>query len=95
MVEASECIGCKACITSCPYDARFVHPDGYIDKCTFCLHRVVKGQQPSCVAVCPTHCMTFGDLDDPNSDVSKVMATRKWKALIPEAGTDPKVFYLL
>jgi len=95
MVEASECIGCKACITSCPYDARFVHPDGYVDKCTFCLHRVTKGQDPACVAVCPTHCMTFGDLDVPNSDVSKAMATRKWKALIPEAGTDPKVFYLI
>jgi Fe-S-cluster-containing dehydrogenase component len=39
--------------------------------------------------------MIFGDLDDPNSDISRAMATRKWKSLIPEAGTDPKVFYLI
>ncbi len=95
LVEEDECIGCKACITSCPYDARFIHPEGYIDKCTFCIHRVEKGQNPACVSVCPTHAMIFGDLDDPNSDISKAMATRKWKSLIPEAGTDPKVFYLL
>lgn len=95
LVEHSECIGCKACITSCPYDARFVHPEGYVDKCTFCIHRVEKGQNPACVSVCPTHAMIFGDLDDPNSDISRAMATRKWKSLIPEAGTKPKVFYLL
>ena len=65
---ASMCIGCKACLASCPYDARFVHPDGYADKCTFCIHRVKDGLDPACVSVCPTHCMTFGDLDDPNSD---------------------------
>lgn len=95
LVEENECIGCKACITSCPYDARFIHPEGYVDKCTFCIHRVEKGQNPACVSVCPTHAMIFGDLDDPNSDISKAMATRKWKSLIPEAGTDPKVFYLI
>ena len=95
LVEESECIGCKACITSCPYDARFVHPEGYVDKCTFCIHRVEKGQDPACVSVCPTHAMIFGDMDDPTSDISKAMATRKWKSLIPEAGTEPKVFYLL
>ena len=62
-----QCIGCKACLASCPYDARFIHPDGYADKCTFCIHRVEEGQDPACVAVCPTHCMHFGDLDDPHS----------------------------
>jgi len=95
MVDPHECIGCKACIASCPYDARFVHPEGYIDKCTFCLHRVQDGMDPACVAVCPTKCMTFGDIDDPNSTISKLLATRKWKTLIPEAGTKPKVYYLL
>lgn len=95
LVDAKECIGCKACINSCPYDARFVHPEGHIDKCTFCIHRVKEGQDPACVAVCPTYCMTFGDLDDPNSEVSRLVSTSKWKTLIPEAGTDPKIFYLL
>lgn len=94
-VEHDECIGCGACIESCPYDARFVHPDGYIDKCTFCMHLVEKGQQPACVAVCPTNCMYFGDIDDPNSEISKKISTRKYKTLAPEAGTDPKIYYLI
>ncbi|MCF7801655.1 MAG: 4Fe-4S dicluster domain-containing protein [Candidatus Marinimicrobia bacterium] len=95
LVEESECIGCKACIASCPYDARYVHPEGYVDKCTFCIHRVEKGQNPACVDVCPTHAMIFGDMDDLNSDIAKLVARRKWKTLIPEAGTKPNIYYLL
>jgi Fe-S-cluster-containing dehydrogenase component len=94
LVEHNMCIGCKACLASCPYDARFIHPDGYADKCTLCIHRVEKGLDPACVSVCPTRCMTFGDLDDPNSAVSKLLASRKYHSLIPEAGTKPQVFYL-
>jgi len=44
--------------------------------------------------VCPTHCMTFGDLDDPASKVSVLLRTRKFHTLLPEAGTRPRVFYL-
>jgi Fe-S-cluster-containing dehydrogenase component len=95
LVEHDKCIGCKACIASCPYDARFVHPEGYVDKCTFCIHRVEKGQNPACVSVCPTHCMHFGDLEDPNSDVSKLLRSRKHHTLHPEAGTGPQVYYLV
>lgn len=94
LVTKNACIGCKACIASCPYDARFVHPDGYVSKCTFCMHRVEKGKLPACVSVCPTHCMHFGDLDDPQSDVSKLLASRAHHTLIPEAGTKPHIFYL-
>lgn len=94
LVEHNMCIGCKACLASCPYDARFVHPGGYADKCTFCIHRVEKGLDPACVSVCPTRCMTFGDLEDPNSGVSKLLASRKYHSLIPEAGTKPQVCYL-
>lgn len=94
LVTKEECIGCKACIASCPYDARFIHPEGYADKCTFCIHRVEKGLDPACVSVCPTHCMYFGDLDDPNSQVSKLLASRKHHSLLPEAGTQPRIFYL-
>lgn len=94
LVTKNECIGCKACVASCPYDARFIHPDGYADKCTFCIHRVEKGLDPACVSVCPTHCMYFGDLDDPNSQVSRLLASRKNHSLMPEAGTQPRIFYL-
>ncbi|HTY39284.1 MAG TPA: 4Fe-4S dicluster domain-containing protein [Bacteroidota bacterium] len=94
LVDHGMCIGCKACLASCPYDARFIHPDGYADKCTFCIHRVEQGLDPACVAVCPTHCMAFGDVDDPNSSVNKLLASRNYHTLIPEAGTKPQVFYL-
>jgi Fe-S-cluster-containing dehydrogenase component len=95
LVTHDMCIGCKACLAACPYDARFIRPDGYADKCTFCIHRVEKGLDPACVSVCPTHCMYFGDFDDPNSQVSKLLASRKNHSLIPEAGTKPQIFYLV
>jgi Fe-S-cluster-containing dehydrogenase component len=94
LITHNECIGCKACLASCPYDARFVHPDGYADKCSFCDHRVREGQDPACVSVCPTHCFTFGDLDDPHSDISQLLNARKAHPLLPAAGTQPRIFYL-
>ena len=94
LVTANECIGCKACVASCPYDARFIHPDGYADKCTFCAHRLRESLEPACVAVCPTRCMTFGDLDDPNSPIRRLLASRPHHPVKPEAGTSPRIFYL-
>jgi Fe-S-cluster-containing dehydrogenase component len=94
LVDHDKCIGCKACVASCPYGARFMHPEGYADKCTFCIHRVEKGQQPACVDVCPTHCMAFGDLDDPESEVSRLIAAHRHFVLKPDAGTKPRIFYL-
>lgn len=94
LVTEDQCIGCGACIQACPYDARYMHPDGYVDKCTFCIHKVRKGEQPACVGVCPTNCLYFGDLDDPNSEVSRKIKTRKYKRLKTEAGTDPQLYFL-
>ena len=93
-VTHDECIGCGACIEACPYDARYFHPDGYVDKCSFCEHRVVEGLNPACVSVCPTDCMHFGDLDDPESKISKLIAAREDFTILPEAGTAPQIFYL-
>jgi len=94
LVTRSKCTGCKACISACPYDSRYVHPDGHVDKCTFCLHRVQDGRQPACVEVCPTECLHFGDLSDPGSEVSRLLATRSWKVLHPETGCAPNVYFL-
>jgi Fe-S-cluster-containing dehydrogenase component len=94
LVDYDKCIGCKACVASCPYGARFINPAGYAEKCTFCIHRVEDGLNPACVSVCPTHCMHFGDLDDSNSEVSRLLASRNHHSLMPEAGTQPRIFYL-
>jgi Fe-S-cluster-containing dehydrogenase component len=94
LVHHEKCSGCKACIAACPYDARFIHPEGYADKCTFCIHRVEKGMDPACVAVCPTHCMHFGDMDDPNSPVNRLLQSRSHHPLLAEAGTKPQIWYL-
>lgn len=94
MVTHHKCTGCKACIAACPYDARFVHPKGYVDKCTFCLHRVREGKLPACVSVCPTYCLHFGDLDDPESEVSRLLASRRYRVLHPETSCRPNVYFL-
>jgi Fe-S-cluster-containing dehydrogenase component len=55
---------------------------------------VKDGKDPACVSVCPTHCMYFGDLDDPKSAINDLLRTRKFHTLLPEAGTRPRIFYL-
>lgn len=94
LVHKEKCTGCKACIAACPYDARFVMPEGYISKCTFCIHRVEVGLDPACVSTCPTKCMHFGDLNNPFSKVSRLLRSRPYKVLAPDAGTKPMVYYL-
>ena len=54
LVSKKTCIGCGYCMAACPYDSRYVHPKGFVDKCTFCLHRVRRGRQPACLESCPT-----------------------------------------
>jgi len=94
VVNRAKCTGCKACIASCAYGARYVHPQGHVDKCTFCLHRVQKGKLPACVDTCPTKSLTFGDLADPDSPVSRLVRSRHVKVLRPETGNEPNVNFL-
>jgi len=95
VVDADICIGCKYCMQACPYDARFINPTtGAADKCDFCLHRVVKGLEPSCVNTCIGRARIFGDLNDPNSEVAKLVATEPVTVLRQEMGTKPNVFYI-
>ncbi len=94
IVTRNKCTGCKACIASCPYDARYVHPDGFVDKCTFCLHRVERGLNPACVTVCPTESLVFGDLKDSKSVVVHLLESRIHKTLKPETGIGPNIYFL-
>lgn len=94
LVDQSLCTGCKACVAACPYEARYIHPNGYADKCTFCIHRVSRGELPACVANCPTQALTFGDVNDPDSDIAKLLRERKHRVLKEEMGTKSNVYYL-
>lgn len=89
------CIGCKACIQACPYDAIHIDPDsGTASKCHYCAHRVDVGQEPACVVVCPEHAIIAGDMDDPKSEISAILATKHVTVRKPEQGTSPKLFYV-
>lgn len=96
------CIGCKACMASCPYNARFMLPKNrtytdihsVVDKCTFCHHRVMNNLAPACVLTCIGRARIFGDVNDPNSEVSRLVATLPTQVLRPEEGTKPHVFYI-
>jgi len=68
---------------------------GVVTKCEFCKDRVDQGEQPACVVTCPTKARTFGDLDDPNSEISRLLARRRGAQMQADLGTNPSVFYLL
>ncbi len=94
-IREERCIGCKMCIIACPYDARFTHPTKKVaNKCDFCIHRVEKGIVPSCVNTCPSNARIFGDLNDPNSEVRKLVDANNVQVLKPALGTEPSVFYI-
>lgn len=133
LVDYERCIGCRYCISACPYgvrqfnwedpkkakartgglqgydygypfdyrdqDGRLVYtpdrPKGVVEKCTFCV-QYTDGQKqlPACVRACPAKARVFGDLDDPNSEISKLVGERQTYRLLEDLGTSPKVFYL-
>jgi Fe-S-cluster-containing dehydrogenase component/formate-dependent nitrite reductase membrane component NrfD len=93
--DKDACIGCKACLQACPYDAIYIDPEsGTAAKCHFCSHRTDRGLEPACVIVCPTHAIISGDMDDPESEISSILAREKVTVRKPEQGTAPKLFYI-
>lgn len=120
LVDQEKCIGCRACVSACPYNARHLnlfdpvenpywgdgqeqmpfekittagHIKGTAEKCVFCHDRVKEGIEPACVRTCVSSARIFGDLDDPNSEISKAIQLRKAKPLAVELGTKPSVYY--
>jgi Fe-S-cluster-containing dehydrogenase component/formate-dependent nitrite reductase membrane component NrfD len=89
------CIGCKACMQACPYDALYIDPNTRTAaKCNYCAHRVDKGLEPACVNVCPTQAIISGDLDDPNSHISQLKSRETVTVRKPEKATRPALFYI-
>jgi len=92
--DKSVCIGCKACIAACPYDAIFINPEDHsAEKCNFCAHRLDMGLEPACVVVCPTEAIVVGDLRDPSSRVAQYVNRDAVQVRKPEKATRPKLFY--
>ena len=93
--DGRRCIGCKACMQGCPYDALYIDPHTETAaKCNFCAHKVEVGLEPPCVTVCPTQAIVAGDLDDPASRLAHLVARESVQVRKPEKGTRPKVFYI-
>jgi formate-dependent nitrite reductase membrane component NrfD len=80
---------------ACPYDAIHIDPDsGTAQKCNYCAHRVEVGLEPPCVNVCPTHAIISGDIDDRQSEISRLLAIHPVQVRKPEKGTEPRLFYI-
>ncbi|WP_313136515.1 sulfate reduction electron transfer complex DsrMKJOP subunit DsrO [Paracoccus jeotgali] len=95
LVDASRCVGCAYCVQACPYDARFInHETQVADKCTFCYHRTAVGLLPACVETCVGGARNFGDLNDADSEVSRMLAENPVSVLRPEMHTNPNVYYI-
>jgi molybdopterin-containing oxidoreductase family iron-sulfur binding subunit len=109
LVDKHSCIGCRYCISACPYKARsFVHEaledqkshaprgKGTVEGCTMCVHRIDDDRQPACVEACNDTgggAMLFGDLNDPESEISKRVATYASQQIRADLGLDPGVRY--
>jgi Fe-S-cluster-containing dehydrogenase component len=101
LVDEDKCIGCKLCSWACPYGAReYSAVEGVMKKCTLCVDRIYNEnleeaeRQPACVQACPTKARHFGDLGDPESDISKLVAARGGVDLMPQLGYKPTNQYL-
>ncbi|MCL1791021.1 MAG: 4Fe-4S dicluster domain-containing protein [Peptococcaceae bacterium] len=131
LVDYKRCIGCRLCMTACPYSVRqfnwqdakkakkeFGYEYGYpfdvndgkndkklvytrhrrlgvAEKCTFCIQYISDNKQPICVQACSAKARFFGDLDATNSDVSKLVKSKKFsRRLLEDKGTKPKVYYV-
>ena len=109
LVDRHICIGCRYCMMACPYKARsFAHEDvtnqkvhaprgkGTVESCTMCVHRVDRDGIPACVEACTKadhNAMLFGDLNDPNSEISKRLAEFGGKQIRADLGLNTGVRY--
>ena len=94
LIDQEKCIGCQYCVWACPYGVpQYNAQAGKVEKCTLCAQRIDQGQQPFCVDACVWGARVFGDLNDPNSELSKAIAERHGAPALAELGTKPSVYY--
>jgi Fe-S-cluster-containing dehydrogenase component len=94
ILEKELCNGCKACMNACPYNVIIFDADNnIIEKCNFCIHRIEDGLEPFCVICCEGQALSFGDLNDSNSKISKIISERQVFQLKPEEKTDLSIYY--
>lgn len=93
-VKQKLCVGCMYCLAACPYKIRFINPvHKSADKCNFCKEsRLAEGKQPACVSICPTDALLFGDVNNPESEVVRLLDTLQTRRNKLHLGTRPKLY---
>ena len=95
IIDPQKAGGQRQIVDSCPYGVIYWDEEKQLpQKCTFCAHRLEEGKIPRCVQVCPSDALIFGDLDDPKSAVSKMLASGRTEVLNPEHKAKPRVYYM-
>lgn len=95
IIDPHRCIGCRYCMAACPYSMRYINPLlGIAQKCDWCSRRIDAGLDPACVVDCPTEAIVFGDLNDPQSAISRMISTLPTSRLKVDMGTRPQAFYI-
>ena len=95
-MNTDDCIACKYCIVACPYDVRFInHETRAAESCNFCLDTNLKdGHEPACIEACRYEAIVFGDLNDEESHISKLLRVKDSLRMHPECGTKPSLRYI-
>ncbi len=95
ILDQESCTGCQACLDACPYDVIvFDETSNLAEKCNLCAHRIDEGLDPFCVLCCEGQALHFGDLNDPDSKISKILSRDDLFQLKPEEGTNPSIYYI-
>ena len=93
-IDQDRCIGCKYCMAACPYGVRIqIEKTGVIEKCRFCWYEGEPGNPPACVGTCISGARVFGDLDDPDSDISREIARTNAQPIAGDL-TESKIYYV-
>ena len=95
-MDNSRCVGCKYCIAACPYNVRYINSETKVaDNCDFCLKtKLANGEEPACVQACRHGALYFGDVNDPQSIISRLLRVKDTVRIRPHLGTEPSLRYV-